>query len=447
MNNLIEIKNLSVSFNSQRNQRPVVNSISFNIPKGKTVALVGESGSGKTLTALSILKLLPYPNAFHDSGQILFENKNILEITNDEIKKIRGNKITTIFQEPMSSLNPLHTIEKQINEIIMLHSKTTFSMATKKTKILVCGATGFIGRNYVERLLTQKNTEVIGVYHTREPYDAPGLKWVYADLRQPDQVNKILPDVDIIVQAAAITSGSKDVVERPYIHIADNVVMNSYLMRGALDHRIQQFILFSCTVMYHSQDTPHTETSFDPSRPITPAYFAGAWNKIYLEKMAEFYSALDTTRYTAIRHSNIFGPYDKYDLDHSHVFGATVTKVMTAKEKLIVWGEGKEKRDFLYVDDLLDFIDLAISLQKKQFEIYCCGSGKGVSVNELVSKMLQHSGRDIMVEHDLSKPSIPVEIVLDCSKAQLELNWAPKLDLDKGVKKTFDWWQHNVKYL
>ena len=76
---------------------------------------------------------MPYPNAFHETGKIFFQNKNLLELKDEEIKKVRGNKITTIFQEPMSSLNPLHTIEKQINETIMLHSATTSVQATKKT--------------------------------------------------------------------------------------------------------------------------------------------------------------------------------------------------------------------------------------------------------------------------------------------------------------------------
>ena len=133
MDNLIEIKNLSVGFYSQGQPKNVVNSISFNISKGKTTAIVGESGSGKSVTALSILKLLPYPNAFHESGEIIFNNQNLLSLNEHQMHKIRGKKITTIFQEPMTSLNPLHTVEKQINEIIMLHSLMTYSEATQKT--------------------------------------------------------------------------------------------------------------------------------------------------------------------------------------------------------------------------------------------------------------------------------------------------------------------------
>ena len=137
MNNLVQIKNLSVGFQSHNKRSNVVKSISFEIPKGKTVALVGESGSGKTVTALSILKLLPYPAAFHDSGEIVYNNFNLLKLKQNEIQKIRGKNISAIFQEPMSSLNPLHTIEKQVNEILMIHSSISYTEAITKTKKLL----------------------------------------------------------------------------------------------------------------------------------------------------------------------------------------------------------------------------------------------------------------------------------------------------------------------
>ena len=119
MNNVVSIKNLTISFEAGQN---VVDNVSIDIPKGKTVAIVGESGSGKTLTALSILKLLP-ANANINSGKIIFNNNDLLKLPQNEIEKIRGNKISTIFQEPMSSLNPLHKIDKQIKEIITIHKK------------------------------------------------------------------------------------------------------------------------------------------------------------------------------------------------------------------------------------------------------------------------------------------------------------------------------------
>ncbi len=119
MNNIVSIKNLTISF---KNNKRVVNDANLDIPKGKTVAIVGESGSGKTLTALSVLKLLP-AGAKIDQGHIIFNTKDLLKLPLKEIEKIRGNKISTIFQEPMSSLNPLHKIDKQIKEIITTHKE------------------------------------------------------------------------------------------------------------------------------------------------------------------------------------------------------------------------------------------------------------------------------------------------------------------------------------
>ena len=82
---------------------------------------------------MSILKLLPYPTAFHKSGEIIYNNNNLLSFNENKMQQVRGKNITAIFQEPMSSLNPLHTVEKQINEIIMLHSSVTYNQATEKT--------------------------------------------------------------------------------------------------------------------------------------------------------------------------------------------------------------------------------------------------------------------------------------------------------------------------
>ena len=118
---LLSVRDLSVAFTQGGAQNLAVDRVSFDIARGETVALVGESGSGKSVTALSVLKLLPYPAASHPSGEILFHGENLLAGGEKELRKVRGNKITMIFQEPMTSLNPLHTIEQQIGEILKIH--------------------------------------------------------------------------------------------------------------------------------------------------------------------------------------------------------------------------------------------------------------------------------------------------------------------------------------
>jgi microcin C transport system ATP-binding protein len=122
---LLSVRDLSVAFGKGARQSLVVDKVSFDIGKGETLALVGESGSGKSVTALSVLKLLPYPAAHHPSGSVRFQGRELLSMSERDIRKVRGNDITIIFQEPMTSLNPLHTIEKQIGEILLLHQGVT----------------------------------------------------------------------------------------------------------------------------------------------------------------------------------------------------------------------------------------------------------------------------------------------------------------------------------
>src|SRR5213075_475308 len=122
---LLSVRDLSVAFRQGPRQLLAVDRVSFDIAKGETVALVGESGSGKSVTALSVMKLLPYPAASHPSGSVHFKGWELLGLPEREVRKVRGNDITIIFQEPMTSLNPLHTIEKQIGEILELHNGLT----------------------------------------------------------------------------------------------------------------------------------------------------------------------------------------------------------------------------------------------------------------------------------------------------------------------------------
>ena len=136
---LLKVSDLSVAFGDGAREVHAVKHVSFEIGKGETVALVGESGSGKSVTALSVMKLLPYPAARHPSGAITFKGQELLAMPENEIRKIRGNDITIIFQEPMTSLNPLHTIEKQIGEVLLLHK----------------GMTGQAARARIVELLTQ----------------------------------------------------------------------------------------------------------------------------------------------------------------------------------------------------------------------------------------------------------------------------------------------------
>jgi microcin C transport system ATP-binding protein len=136
---LLDVRDLSVAFRNGDQRALAVDSISFQIKAGECMALVGESGSGKSVSALSILRLLPYPSASHPSGSIRFKGRELLQLGEREIRAVRGGDISIVFQEPMTSLNPLHTVEQQVGEMLLLHR----------------GLSGAAAREYIVELLTQ----------------------------------------------------------------------------------------------------------------------------------------------------------------------------------------------------------------------------------------------------------------------------------------------------
>jgi oligopeptide/dipeptide ABC transporter ATP-binding protein len=129
---ILEVKNLTTQFKTEKGLVTAVDNVSFDVYKGRTLGIVGESGSGKSVTALSVMRLIPNPPGIIASGEVLFKGKNILEYSDNEIRKIRGNHISMIFQEPMTSLNPVFTVGNQIEEVLRLHQKLSAKDATAK---------------------------------------------------------------------------------------------------------------------------------------------------------------------------------------------------------------------------------------------------------------------------------------------------------------------------
>jgi len=314
----------------------------------------------------------------------------------------------------------------------------------KKT-ILLCGATGFIGRNLLDKYVNDERYEVRAVWHNKPALREYDVKWVYADLNNISDVKRAMDGIDVVLQFAATTSGANDIVNRPYIHVTDNAVMNSLLLREAFEHHVKHFVFPSCTVMYQPKEEATVEEDFDGNERLLERYFGVGNTKVYLEKMCEFYAGLGRTKHTVIRHSNMYGPYDKYDLERSHVFGATVTKVMTNTDgTIVVWGTGKEERDLLHVDDLVNFVDLALINQEARFGLYNVGLGRGFPIISLVKEIIAQSGKRLKIMHDLSRPTIKTSLFLSCDKAKKEIGWEPAISLKEGIKKTLDWYVENI---
>ena len=313
--------------------------------------------------------------------------------------------------------------------------------------MLICGATGFIGRNLVEYYSKTNKYDIVAVYNRKKPFsdNVNNVSWVKADLLNPKDVKAALSGINIVLQFAATTSGANDIVNRPYIHVTDNAVMNSLILRECYEQSIEHIVFPSCTVMYQPADFAQKESDWNAQDEIFSTYFGVGNTKVYIEKMCDFFSRLGKTKHTVMRHSNMYGPHDKYDLERSHVFGATITKVMTNTDGTInVWGTGEGARDLLHIDDLVSFVDASIEKQTTPYELFNVGLGKATKIIDLIEKIIKHSGKDLKIEHDLSKPTIPTSLFLDCSKAKELLDWEPKIQIDEGILKTLEWYKKNL---
>lgn len=309
---------------------------------------------------------------------------------------------------------------------------------------MVLGASGFVGFSLFEALTRREDLDVWGTCQTNRygrinPYSE---KLTKADLTKEKEVNKILSlGFDVVIQAAAYSTGARDAKERPYIQITPNAVVNSWVFQAAFDNNVSQVIFPSCSVMYPSRDEPSKETDADRNNLFGP-YFGAANMKLYSEAMCQFFAGLGRTRFTVIRPSNIYGPYDRFDPERSHVFGATIRKVLEAQDgKVVVWGQGQEVRDFLYVSDFIRFVERVIDQQDYTFDVFNAASGEAVTIRELVEKVIKASGKDLEIVYDPSGPTIGTKIRMNINKAIEKFGWQPQVSLDEGIARTIAWYR------
>lgn len=319
---------------------------------------------------------------------------------------------------------------------------------SSKTNVVILGATGFIGRNLAEKFCNNPAYSVTLIHHNSPKFKVKNANWIKADLRNIKDVQKIIKKSDIVIQAAATTSGASDIVNSPEIHVTDNAVMNSLILRESYHKKVRHVIFFSCTTMYNSNPTKkQKEEDYDSNLQVYPQYFGVAETKLYIEKLCKFYASISETKFTVIRHTNVYGPWDKYDLQRSHVLGATITKVMLANDLINIWGDGAEIRDLLYVEDLVELVEKSLNNQKCKYLLVNAGSDQGISVANLVKMVIKESEKNLEITFDNSKPTLKFSFIADSSKAFKELGWKSKTPLRLGIQKSINWWKQNSDFI
>ena len=319
-------------------------------------------------------------------------------------------------------------------------------MNWKNKKVLVTGASGFIGKNLIIRLLNE-GAIVKGIYN-KNPIDIQNenLESIKVNLLDRYDVRENIKDVDYMVICAAYVGGAEKLLEEPMKFVTDKTIMDLYSLEAAYLNGIKNIVYIGSGMSYHESNKPLTEDIAMVGEPWDK-YFFGGWSRRYSEVVCRMYAEKidNPINITSVRIDNIYGPYDSYKWEKSHVMAALIRKAVEKMNPFEVWGDGKDYKDFIYVDDVVEGILLAL-YNVNGFNLYNIASGINYTINEVLDIILKKANySDVKIIYNNDKPKMIPYKVTSIEKAKKELGFLPKTNIEDGIEKTIEWYLNNYK--
>jgi len=311
-------------------------------------------------------------------------------------------------------------------------------------KVLVTGGAGFVGANLVKRLV-ELGANVRATLHMKKAVIKDDrIEYVQCDLQKPEDCAKVCGDMDYVFLCAANTSGAAVMEKTPLVHLTPNLIMNALMLEAAYAAGVKKVLFISTNTVYPVTDYPVKEG--DVTNEFFEKYFIVAWMKRFSELMCEMYATrIKTPMQTVIvRPANIYGPFDDFEWETSHVLPALIRRVIERHDPISVWGDGKDIKDFIYVDDVVDGLLLAME-KINGFDVINIASGNQYVLSDLLEQMAKLDGYDnANIVYDASKPTMIPKRLIDPSKANLFLGFKAKTPIEEGLKKTIAWYRSTL---
>lgn len=312
----------------------------------------------------------------------------------------------------------------------------------KEKKVLITGGAGFVGSNLILKLLGF-DADIYATYHFKKPQiKNKKIKYIKTDLTLRSNCEKVTKGMDFVFMCAANTSGAAVIENTPLLHVTPNVIMNTLMLEAAYKARVEKFLFISSNTVYPPLPYPVKEFEMMRGEPYEK-YFPVAWMKRFGELLCEMYSTKikNPMQTIIIRPANIYGPFDDFEWETSHVIPALIRKVVERHNPIEVWGDGNDIKDLIYVEDLVDGMILAMT----KIDDFCpvnIGTGKPVSVRQVLDTILKVDNyRDAKIVFNTSKPTMIPRRLIDVSLAKRLLGFEAKTSLYDGIKKTVDWYR------
>jgi len=312
-------------------------------------------------------------------------------------------------------------------------------------RVLVTGGAGFVGSNLIERLLELGADVTATLYKKAAVIKNNRITYLKCDLRKSEDCKHAVENIDYVFMCAANTSGAKVMATTPLAHLTPNLLMNMNMLEASYEAGVEKFLFMSSNTVYPLTDFAVKEG--DVTNEFYKSYHIVAWMKRFTEIVCDMYSTKiqKPMKTVVVRPGNLYGPRDKFDWEKSKVIPALIRRAVERHSPFTVWGDGMDLKDFLYIDDYIDGMLLAME-KSDDFQPINIASGQAVTIRQVLSAILEAVDyNDADVQYDTTKPSMIPKRMIDISLAKEKLAWEPQISLQDGIKRTAQWYEETFR--
>jgi len=314
----------------------------------------------------------------------------------------------------------------------------------RNKKVLIAGGAGFVGTNLVSKMLSC-GAQVRATLHVKPAQLSDDrIEYVHCDLQKEEDCIRACQGIDYLFICSAVTAGAAMMQNKPLFLLAPNAIINMKILEAAYECNVKKTLFISSSTVYPVTDYPVKEE--DDNGEYFEKYFMAGWMKRYCEAVCEMYATKikKPMPVIVVRPGNLYGPYDDFDWETSHVLPAFIRRVVERHDPISVWGDGMDVKDFIYIDDFVEGSLLAME-KLEQFDTINIAGGNSYCLRDLLSLLMKLDAySDTEVSYDTSKPTMIPKRLINIDKAKRLLNFEPRTSIDIGLKNTLEWYRNTL---